>query len=332
MSRQPVSEVTTDRTMLPTTATASTPPPPPAPPPGEPHAALFFALGYMRLPELLACWRVCRLLGEAVAVDPLLWRRVAVERPLSGRMTDQVLLKLTARAEGTLRSLRLFGCVHVSDAGLLRVVEHNPRVTEIYVPACTGLTGDGVVKIVQLLHEHKGNISRLRLDGISGMSKHHLDIIMSLMCKGNPQGQQDRSPLFYNHRAREALNTNDERPIDVDLCPVCATVGPVFDCTRDDCRKVRDSLWRCRGCYFCFPKCEKCGGCVSSEDIVDADLACSDLMCLDCWFTVPKCSTCNRPYCGRHENLMVSLSMAGQFSCQRCKEPDASHENQEDDY
>ncbi|VAH51440.1 unnamed protein product [Triticum turgidum subsp. durum] len=192
----------------------------------------------------------------------------------------------------------------------------------IYVPACTGLTGDGVVKIVQLLHERKGNISRLRLDGIS-----------------NPQGQQDRSPLFYNHRAREALNTNDERPIDVDVCPVCANVRPVFDCTRDDCRsnnfdmkKVRDSLWRCRGCYFCFPRCEKCGGCISPEDIVEADLACSDLMCLDCWLTVPKCSTCNRPYCERHANLMVSLSMAGQFSCQRCKELDASHENQEDNY
>ena len=98
------------------------------------------------------------------------------------------------------------------------------------------MTGDGVVNIVQLLHEHKGNISRLRLDGISRMSKHHLDIIMSLMCKGNPQGQQDGIPLFYNHRAREALNTNDERPIDVDVCSVCANVRLVFDCTRDDCR------------------------------------------------------------------------------------------------
>ncbi|EMS53260.1 hypothetical protein TRIUR3_19257 [Triticum urartu] len=96
-----------------------------------PDTALFLALGYMRLPELLAYWRICRLLGEAVAGDLHLWRRLAVERPLSGWLTDQVLLKLTARAEGTLRSLRLFGCLHESDAGLLRVVEHNPRVTEV---------------------------------------------------------------------------------------------------------------------------------------------------------------------------------------------------------
>ena len=103
------------------------------------------------------------------------------------------------------------------------------------MPTCTGLTGDGVVKIVQLLHEHKGNINRLRLNGISRMSKHHLDIIMSLMSNGSPQ---DRRPLFYNYRAREVLNTNDERPIDVDVCPLCTNVRLVFDCTRDDCRYV----------------------------------------------------------------------------------------------
>uniref|UniRef100_A0ACD5ZYD8 Uncharacterized protein n=2 Tax=Avena sativa TaxID=4498 RepID=A0ACD5ZYD8_AVESA len=318
--------------MLPTTATTSAPPPLPAPAPGEPHAALFLALGYMRLPELLACWRVCRLLGEAVAGDPLLWRRVAVEPPLSARMTDEVLLKLTARAEGTLRSLHLLGCFRVSDAGLLRIVEHNPCVTELCVPTCTGLTGDGVMKIVQLLHEHKGNINRLRLNGISRMSKHHLDIIMSLMSNGNPQVEEARSELFYNHRAREVLNTNDERPIDVDACPLCTNVRLVFDCTRDDCMKVKDSFPRCRGCYFCVTRCEKCGGCISSEDRAEADLVCSDFMCLDCWLTLPKCSTCNRPYCERHENLMVPLSMPGQFSCHRCMELGMSLESQEDGY
>uniref|UniRef100_A0ACD6AC11 Uncharacterized protein n=1 Tax=Avena sativa TaxID=4498 RepID=A0ACD6AC11_AVESA len=188
------------------------------------------------------------------------------------------------------------------------------------------------MKIVQLLHEHKGNINRLRLNGISRMSKHHLDIIMSLMSNGNPQVEEARSELFYNHRAREVLNTNDERPIDVDACPLCTNVRLVFDCTRDDCMKVKDSFPRCRGCYFCVTRCEKCGGCISSEDRAEADLVCSDFMCLDCWLTLPKCSTCNRPYCERHENLMVPLSMPGQFSCHRCMELGVSLESQEDGY
>nr|TKW10370.1 hypothetical protein SEVIR_6G160033v2 [Setaria viridis] len=126
--------------MLPTTATASAPPPPPAAAAGagasassagEPHAALLLALGHMRLRELLACARACRGLRDAVAGDPLLWRRLAVEPPLSQRVTDEALLALTDRAGGRLRSLHLLGCPRVSDDGLLRVVQRNPGVTEV---------------------------------------------------------------------------------------------------------------------------------------------------------------------------------------------------------
>ncbi|XP_024316987.1 F-box protein SKIP28 isoform X2 [Brachypodium distachyon] len=205
----------------------------------------------------------------------------------------------------------------------------------LYVPKCTGLTGDGVVKIVQLLDEQNGNTNRLRLHGISRMTKHHLDIINSLMCKRNPQVKEDGRPLFYNHRVHEMLNTNDERPIDVDVCPMCKNVRLVFDCTRDDCRKAEYSWcqgWWCRGCLFCVARCENCGGCISSEDLSDACLACSDFMCLACWLTFPKCSTCNRPYCERHGHLMVPLSLPGQFSCHHCMELNSSLERQEEGY
>ncbi|OEL13821.1 F-box protein SKIP14 [Dichanthelium oligosanthes] len=227
--------------MLPTTATPSAAPPPPAAgasasSPGEPHAALLLALGYMRLRELLACARACRGLRDAVAGDPLLWRRLAVEPPLSHRITDEALLALTDRAGGTLRSLHLLGCPRVSDAGLLRVVQRNPGVTELFVPRCTGLTADGLVKIIQFLHEHKGNLSRVRLHGICKMTNHHLNVINSLICRSSEQ--QDTQALYYNHRVHEVLNTDDGRPIDVDMCPLCRNVRLVFDCTRKDCRSV----------------------------------------------------------------------------------------------
>lgn len=124
--------------MLPATATASAAPPPPPPPlpaspGGEPHAALLLSLAYLPLRELLSCAGACRRLRDAVAGDPLLWRRVAVAAPpLARRLTDEALLALTGRAGGTLRSLRLLGCTRVSDAGLLRVVERNPGITEVY--------------------------------------------------------------------------------------------------------------------------------------------------------------------------------------------------------
>ncbi|KAF0899291.1 hypothetical protein E2562_015937 [Oryza meyeriana var. granulata] len=305
--------------MLPTTATASTgsPPPPVSGGGGEPHGALLLSLAYLPLRELLSCARACRRLRDAVAGDPLLWRRVAVEPPLSHRITDEALLALTERAEGTLRSLHLLGCTRVSDAGLLRVVERNPGITELYIPRCTGLTADGVVKIVQVLYECKGNLNRLRLHGICRMTKHHLDAINSVMCNGNQQ--QDDQSLFYSQRVHEVLNTNDERYIDVDVCPMCTNVRLVFDCTRDGCRK-KDSLHQCRGCFFCVARCETCGGCIDLEELSETELACSDFLCMECWLALPKCSTCNRPYCRRHENLKVPLSPSGQFSCHRCTE------------
>uniref|UniRef100_A0A0E0AVK2 F-box domain-containing protein n=1 Tax=Oryza glumipatula TaxID=40148 RepID=A0A0E0AVK2_9ORYZ len=271
--------------MLPATATASAAPPPPPPlpasPGGEPHAALLLSLAYLPLRELLSCAGACRRLRDAVAGDPLLWRRVAVAAPpLARRLTDEALLALTGRAGGTLRSLRLLGCTRVSDAGLLRVVERNPGITELYMPRCTGLTAEGVVKIVQVLYECNGNLNRIRL---------------------------------------HVLNTNYERRIDVDVCPMCTNVRLVFDCTRDGCRR-KDSRAQCRGCFFCVARCETCGGCIDLEELSETELACSDFLCMECWLPLPKCSTCNRPYCKRHENLKVDLSPSGQFTCHRCVE------------
>ena len=107
---------------------------------------------------------------------------------------------------------------------------------QLFVPRCTGLTADGLVKIIHFLHGHKGNLSRVRLHGICKMTNHHLDVIESLVCRGSQQ--QDAQALYYNHRVHEVLNTDDGRPIDVDVCPLCRNVRLVFDCTRKNCRSV----------------------------------------------------------------------------------------------
>uniref|UniRef100_A0A0D9X817 Uncharacterized protein n=1 Tax=Leersia perrieri TaxID=77586 RepID=A0A0D9X817_9ORYZ len=286
--------------MLPATATASAAPAAAA---GEPHAALLLSLAYLPLRELV--------------VGP----------PLAHRITDDALLELTGRAEGTLRSLRLLGCPRVSDAGLLRVVQSNPAITELYMPSCTGLTADGVVKIVQVLYECKGHLNRIRLHGICRMTQHHLDAINSVMSNGNPQ--QDEQSLFYSHRVHEVLNTKNERRIDVDVCPMCTDVRLVFDCTRDGCRK-NSSRPQCRGCFFCVARCETCGGCIDLEELSETELACSDFLCMECWLPLPKCSTCNRPYCKKHENLKIPLSPSGQFTCHRCIEFCSSRESLEE--
>lgn len=190
-----------------------------------------------------------------------------------------------------------------------------PFYLQLFVPTCTGLTADGLVKIIQFLYECKGNLSRIRLHGICKMTKHHLDVINSLICRSS---QPDAQALYYNHRVHEVLNTDDSRPIDVDVCPLCRNVRLVFDCTRKDCRDVKDGWSHCRGCFFCVARCETCGGCIDLEELGETGLACSDFLCMDCWLKLPKCSTCNRPYCERHSNLKENLSSSGQFTCQEC--------------
>jgi hypothetical protein len=41
--------------------------------------------------------------------DSLLWRSIHIDQPLSGRITDDALLRLADRAQGTLQCLNLDG-------------------------------------------------------------------------------------------------------------------------------------------------------------------------------------------------------------------------------
>lgn len=106
------------------------------------------------------------------------------------------------------------------------------------MPGCIYLTADGMVEVVKRLHERKGNVNqlRLRLHGLCNIKKDHLDVLNSFLCK---DGLRSKSlvPSFYgSNHLPESINSDDGRPIDVDICPMCRSVRLVFDCTRDECR------------------------------------------------------------------------------------------------
>lgn len=105
-----------------------------------PHGALFFVLGYLQLPDLLSFQRVCRSFRNAIDGDSLLWRRIAVEPPLSGRLTDEDLLRITSKAEGKVMYLGLFDCTGITDHGLLAVVSRNPGIRK--VRSCSSFCDD----------------------------------------------------------------------------------------------------------------------------------------------------------------------------------------------
>lgn len=98
---------------------------------GAPHDALFFALGYLGVKDLLSAERVCKSFHNAVKNDSLLWRDIHIDRQLNDKISDDTLFQLSSRAQGSLRSLSLVECLKITDDGLKRVLESNPRLTKV---------------------------------------------------------------------------------------------------------------------------------------------------------------------------------------------------------
>ncbi|KAJ3677424.1 hypothetical protein LUZ60_003148 [Juncus effusus] len=274
------------------------------------HGALYFVLHYLPLPELLSFQAVSKTFCDAVSNDPSLWQHIAVKRPLNYSITDEALLRLTSRAEGRLKSLFLLDCYNITDAGLFRIVDQNPGITKLFVPGCINLTPNGMINLVKHSLDQNRSLTHLKLYGLCNIKEEHLKILNSLLSKNN----KSTKPSIYgsDHPTRLTINGGDgsDRPVDLELCPFCQSIGLVYNCTRNNCRR-RD----CRACYFCVPRCEDCGGCMDTDHVSQNDSACNHLLCTQCWLKLPKCDTCNRPYCKGHN--IFKQSRVG-FICQGC--------------
>ncbi len=183
---------------------------------------------------------------------------------------------------------------------------------QLYIPACTGLTPEGVIRAVKTLSEHHHSLRSLRIHGIYNIKKDHLHTILSYLQMKLPQQEQQRQlPILFHHRNFSVFRNQESEPlIDVDICPKCNHVRMVYDCPRETCRRG------CKGCNFCIPRCEECGGCIESEELELT--ACGDNLCSKCWLQLPKCNFCNQPYCKLHTNQQHRLSGSSGFVCDVC--------------
>ncbi|KAJ6431681.1 hypothetical protein OIU84_019042 [Salix udensis] len=108
--------------------------------PGPPHEALFFVLAYLDVFELLVMSEVCMPFRDAVSRDVLPWRNIIIDRPLNSRLSDEILVQITTRAHGRLRTLALINCFKITDDGLQTVIEKNHLINKLHIPGCSGLT------------------------------------------------------------------------------------------------------------------------------------------------------------------------------------------------
>ncbi|KAI3818241.1 hypothetical protein L1987_12044 [Smallanthus sonchifolius] len=231
---------------------------------GQPHESLYLVLPYLPLFELLAMGQVCKSFMDALNNDILPWLNIVVEDKVPrSRVSDEILMKILRR--------RWVGL-------------------ELHIPHCMGLTPEGIIKAVTTLNQHNVTLKTLKINGISNITKEHLQTLHSL------------------------LNTYDTSSIDLEICPKCDEPRMVYDCPLETC----DRKWTtggCRGCKFCVLRCEECGKCVGFDDD-DNEAACEDMLCEDCWIKLPKCDFCNKPYCNKHAYKQCVIPGSSHFICE----------------
>ncbi|XP_051122224.1 F-box protein SKIP14 isoform X2 [Andrographis paniculata] len=251
---------------------------------GMPHEALGYAVAYLGVKDLLSVEMVCKSLLTTVRDDPLLWRTIHIDKPLSELITDDTLVKLTSRAQGHLTCLSLEECKKITDDGLKRALEMNPRLTKLCVPGCTRITIKGVMSIVRSYNSGKrdGGLKLLRIGGIFGVNREIFEELKFLLGFDENKLGSGYKPHFYS-RDTYYLPHHDDRPIDIESCPKCEAFRMVYDCPVDSCNVKDESSEVCRGCNICIARCIECGKCL--DKIPYLEDFCLELVCFSCFLS-----------------------------------------------
>ncbi|KAK8657383.1 hypothetical protein V6N13_035624 [Hibiscus sabdariffa] len=230
---------------------------------GAPHEALSLALGYLDVRDLFSVESVCTSLRSVVQNDPLLWRNIHIDQPLSEKITDDGLLQITRRAQGSLQCLSLVDCQRITDDGLKCVIEENPKLVKMNIPGCTRLSIEGILNSLKALRSAgRQGLKQLRIAGVYGVTLNHFEELKLLLGMDNQIQQIVHKPLFYNRR-NVYLSCEDDRAIDIELCPRCNNVRLVYDCPVEGCQQRDHSGQLCRACTLCIARCIECGRCIN---------------------------------------------------------------------
>ncbi|KAL8136578.1 hypothetical protein V2J09_002579 [Rumex salicifolius] len=244
---------------------------------GEPHYAMFLALRYLGVKDLLSVEMVCRSLNYAVKSDPSMWMNCNVDHPLNNILTDDALIKLTSRACGHLKTLTLVGCLRITNAGIKHIVDNNPCLTKLSVPGCFRLN------IAEMLTTFKSAgvsaLKQLRIGGLAGVTSEQYEDLKILLRVDDQLQSRPHKPVYY-HDSNSCISVDDDRPIDIEKCPRCNEVRLVYDCPSESCQKTEASN-SCKACFLCVNRCINCGCCLTNRDYVETFVL--DAICLDCW-------------------------------------------------
>ncbi|KAI4348264.1 hypothetical protein L6164_009004 [Bauhinia variegata] len=252
-----------------------------------PHEVMSLVLGYLGVKDLLSVEQVCKSLRDTVRTDPLLWRSIHVDQSLSARITDGTLLKFTSRAQGALECLNLINCIWITDSGLTSVLQSNPKLMKLSVPGCVKLTVEGILSNLRALKSsRRPGIKLLRIGRLAGITDEHFKELKDLLGADKYFQQRVQKPQFYQG-GFSYLTCEDNRAIDIEVCPRCQKPKLVYDCPAEGCQQKHQAAQLCRGCTMCIPRCIHCGRCI--KDCEYQETFCLEFHCLNCWNQLLHC-------------------------------------------
>lgn len=154
-------------------------------------------------------------------------------------------------------------------------------VVQLRVPGCVRLSLDGIINTLKTLQlQGTPGIQHMTLGRLFSVSEQQFGELKLLV--GKDQQPQVKKPRFY-HTGQSSFSTDDDRVIDIEVCPECLKYKLVYDCPSDSCQG--NGPRQCRACDVCIPRCIHCGKCI--KDCRYVETFCLDYLCSDCWREPP---------------------------------------------
>ncbi|XP_068667029.1 F-box protein SKIP14-like isoform X2 [Aristolochia californica] len=205
-----------------------------------PHDALEFVMNYLDLQELLIVERVCKTMKDWVRSDNSLWSNIHVDQPLSERLTDDALVRVTGRANRNLKCLSLVHCPGITDKGLRAVLQYNPKLTKLSVPGCTRLNIEGLVNNLKAFNSSSvPGIKWLRIGELYGITHQHfteLKLLLGADSNDEQQAKVYQKPRLYPFRHSSVCVDGGFGAIDIEVCPRCGNPKILYDCPVEGCQ------------------------------------------------------------------------------------------------
>ncbi|KAF3661646.1 putative glucan endo-1,3-beta-glucosidase A-like [Capsicum annuum] len=138
---------------------------------------------------------------------------------------------------------------------LQRTVESKRKLN---VPGCASLTADGMLSNLKVLKmAGKTRLKYLGIYGLFGMTNLHIEEFKFLIGVDSVLPTTRKPRFFGSEHLR--FTSDDDRAMDVEVCPICQRLELVYDCPSESCQKKQSASQSCRACTKCIARCIDCG-------------------------------------------------------------------------